>query len=301
MDNDSDRRGVADRQRDFLLYNSQKEISIIEVLLGQGRKRNRKQKGNEMNKQKNAAVVYWLGALLQMSIICIIAAILRQNQISYPPILDMLFMIIGGVSTALWGIIVSVKYKNITGLTILREFFHIKQPILSYGMVLIFILIIFGIPILRQSFVEGVQWYSFIILFLQAIVFGGIEEIGWRYTWQPIIERKVSFPLASIATFVSWGIWHYMYFYVTDTLGNMEHISFLIGLLGSCFILGAIYKVTKSLWLCVLYHCLLNVFSQTLQANQLGMVILCNAAGIIIACVIVWIDKQERCGKENDN
>ena len=36
------------------------------------------------------------------------------------------------------------------------------------------------------------NWYTPVILVVKAILFGGIEEIGWRYTFQPIIEEQHS-------------------------------------------------------------------------------------------------------------
>lgn len=32
-----------------------------------------------------------------------------------------------------------------------------------------------------------------VFLFLKALAFGGIEEIGWRYTFQPVMERMVTY------------------------------------------------------------------------------------------------------------
>ena len=59
------------------------------------------------------------------------------------------------------------------------------------------------------------SWYISIILFFKAILFGGIEEIGWRNTFQLILEEKFNYILSTIITFVSWGIWHLLYFYVS--------------------------------------------------------------------------------------
>ena len=237
---------------------------------------------------KKAVVTYWVGSISQMFLACIIIFILKFNEIQYPEVLNILFLIVGGSSSAVWGIIVSIKYKySRSGIEILKEFFNIKQSLLCYCIVIVFIIIVFGTQIFRGNVLDNVYWYTFLILFIQSIVFGGIEEIGWRYTWQPIIEKSISFEMACICTFGSWSLWHYMYFYLTNSLSMINHVSFLIGLLGSCFILGAIYKISKSLWLCVLYHCILNVLSQTLIANTLKIVIICNSICIILSILIV--------------
>lgn len=168
----------------------------------------------------------------------------------------------------------------------------LKQNIADYAFVLIFAAIIFAPALISDGWVEDLKWYSFFLLFAQAVIFGGIEEIGWRYTFQPMLEKKLPFEIACIITFVCWGTWHYMYFFVTDTLPAINHVSFLVGLLGSCFILGTIYRKSKSLWLCVLYHCLLNVFSQTISAGSLPIVFATNGVCILGCIAFVRLEKK---------
>lgn len=36
-------------------------------------------------------------------------------------------------------------------------------------------------------------WYLSVLLFLKALLIGGVEEIGWRYTFQPILEEKINY------------------------------------------------------------------------------------------------------------
>lgn len=234
------------------------------------------------------SIVYLAGAILQMALVCGIKVILTIMNIQYPAVCDLIFLILGGTSSAIWGIIVSKKSRRISKYTdILKDYFGLNQSAKLYGLVILFLLILFGVQIITGKTADGVMWYTFPIIFVQAIVFGGIEEIGWRYTFQPLLEKSICYELASFITFLSWGIWHYMYFYITDTISTIEHKTFLIGLLGSCFILGAIYNIGQSLWLCVLYHCLLNMFSQTLVANNFTMTIICNAVCICLAIIIV--------------
>lgn len=235
---------------------------------------------------KKGVLTYWVGSILQLFLVCAVLFILRVNHINYPQVLDLGCLIVGGTSSALWGIIISIKH-NTPALKILYDFFNVKQSLPYYSMVLTFILILFGMQIVTGNIVNNVRWYTFFILFAQAIIFGGIEEIGWRYTWQPMIEKRVSFEVACICTFISWGLWHYMYFYLTNSLLTIHHPTFLIGLLGSCFILGAIYRVSRSLWLCVLYHCLFNVFSQIGGEGSLRSVMISNMIAILLSIIIV--------------
>lgn len=45
-------------------------------------------------------------------------------------------------------------------------------------------------------------------------------------------------------------------------------IPFLLGLLSNCFILSAIYTKTRSLWLCVMTHALINALSQLSSTEE---------------------------------
>ena len=104
------------------------------------------------------------------------------------------------------------------------------------------------------------SWYIPIILFLKAILFGGIEEIGWRYTFQPILEEKLNYIFSTIITFVAWGTWHLLYFYIEGSLYQVIVTEFLLGLLVNCFILSALYNKSRNLWICVMTHALITCF-----------------------------------------
>ncbi len=249
-----------------------------------------------MNKYCKWSMVYWMATILQMGLICGIKIFLEKMNIQYPAVCNFIFLLFGGISSAIWGIIVSKKSGKVSRyMDIFKDYFGWKRPVRLYGLIVLFLMILFGAQIIAGKTMNGVMWYTFPLLLVQAIVFGGIEEIGWRYTFQPLLEKSIPFEAASVVTFLSWGMWHYMYFYITDTLNFIQHDTFLIGLLGSCFILGAIYRVGQSLWLCVLYHCLLNMFSQTLQANSMIMTLVNNAICIFIAILLVrrkfWAEK----------
>lgn len=238
--------------------------------------------------------MYVAGTMLQIFIICIIISLLKMYNVTYSPLWSIVFLIIGGTSSSLWGIIVSVKSKNVKSIwTVAQDFFKLKQNITYYALVLIFAAAIFVPALMTGGFIENLKWYSFFPLFAQSIIFGGIEEIGWRYTFQPLVEKKLPFEIACIITFVCWGAWHYMYFYITDTLQAINHISFLFGLLGSCFILGTIYRLSRSLWLCVFYHCLLNVFSQTILAGSLPIGFAANIVCILGCIALVRLDNNK--------
>ena len=57
---------------------------------------------------------------------------------------------------------------------------------------------------------------------MAAIAVGGIEEIGWRYTFQPILQECHNYISSTLITFIAWGIWHFSYFYIEGTLPQVQ-------------------------------------------------------------------------------
>ena len=152
----------------------------------------------------------------------------------------------------------------------------------SYLLVAVFLLIDFGGVIVSGGFpVERVR--LLLPLFLKALVFGGIEEIGWRYTFQPALERKIAYIPAVFVTFICWGIWHFLFFYIDGSIANVNIPFFLLGLLTNCFILSALYAYSGSLWICVMTHALINALSQIAVDDDVAISIILKIACMTIA------------------
>lgn len=63
----------------------------------------------EADKGIRWSMIYLTGAMLQMLFVCAIKFLLKSMDISYPAVCDLIFLVIGGMSTAMWGIIISKK------------------------------------------------------------------------------------------------------------------------------------------------------------------------------------------------
>lgn len=246
-----------------------------------------------MNRNK-ALVLYTLGTLGQIWAICIMVFVLRRSGmvVDYTSSIGMVAIAIGGTSSAIWGIIIAVKYKKYELKKILKDFLNVKQEYHSYLLVILFLCLDFFAIAFNGKFLIS-SWYIPLILFLKAILFGGIEEIGWRYIFQPILQERYNYVLSTIITFVLWGLWHFSYFYIEGTLSQVKGVSFLIGLLVNCFILSALYIKTNSLWICVMTHALINVFSQLAVGGNQYVSYVCKII-IIVMAVVLSSQKQNK-------
>ena len=219
--------------------------------------------------RKQALSMYLLGTFGQVLGVSLLVWFLRAGgvKVDFTSPMGIIAVIVGGLSSALWGGLASISYHQSSFKQVLKDFFQVKQAPLNYLLVLIFLGLDF-LPLVLSGKMIIPTWYLPIILFVKALVFGGIEEIGWRYFFQPTLQEKLTYIVSTLCTFVAWSLWHLLYFYIDGSLAMVNLIPFLLGLLSNCFILSAIYTKTRSLWLCVMTHALINALSQLSSTEE---------------------------------
>ena len=156
--------------------------------------------------------------------------------------------------------------------------------------------ILFGIP-------NGSPWYMFPLGFLIMIPFVGIaEETGWRGLLQPELDKRMPYPFSVLLTAAIWFVWHFPVF--IDPTSNHygdSIIGFGITIFIWAFALAAIYKSTKSVIACALYHTFIDAIGSVYDWNALfdafpGSVWTNVYRGIwLAAAVVLWliVDKKE--------
>lgn len=239
-------------------------------------------------KRKQALSIYLAGTLGQILLVSLLVWLLRAwgVRVDYGTPIGLLTLMLGGLSSAIWGGYVSIRYHHSSFKQLLRDFFQVKQPLNNYLLVLMFLVLDF-LPQVFSGEMIIPTWYLPIILFVKALVFGGIEEIGWRYFFQPTLQEKWTYLVSTLCTFVAWSLWHLLYFYIDGSLARIHLLPFLLGLLSNCFILSAIYTRTRSLWLCVMTHALINALSQLSSTEEnLGLSLVIKVLIILLAVIL---------------
>ena len=107
--------------------------------------------------------------------------------------------------------------------------------------------------------------------FIVMILFVGIaEEPGWRGFLQPEMEKIFPFPIATSITAVIWYVWH-LPLWVKPSSDHYDDslIGFAINIFVWSFIGAAIYKATKSVFACALYHAVIDSIGAVYDWNTL--------------------------------
>ena len=234
--------------------------------------------------RKQALSMYLLGTFGQVLGVSLLVWFLRVGgvKVDFTSPMGIIAVIVGGLSSALWGSLASISYHQYSFKQLVRDFFQVKDSLANYCLVLVFLLLdffpfILGGKITTQSLVLPV------VLFFKALLFGGIEEIGWRYFFQPTLEERIAYLSATVITFLAWSSWHLLYFYIDGSLAVIQLLPFLVGLLTNCFILSALYHKTQNLWICVMTHALINALSQLSSTENLWLSLVIKVLIILLA------------------
>jgi membrane protease YdiL (CAAX protease family) len=107
--------------------------------------------------------------------------------------------------------------------------------------------------------------------FLIMIPFVGIaEETGWQGLLQPESDKRMKYPFSVLLTAAIWFVWHFPVF--IDPTSNHygdSVIGFGITIFVWAFALAAIYKSTKSVIACALYHTFIDAIGAVYDWNAL--------------------------------
>lgn len=134
-------------------------------------------------------------------------------------------------------------------------------------------------------------WYTAPVVLLSATsVSGGNEELGWRGTMQPELEKKFPFPVAALITGCVWMMWHIPLWFIEGMSHQNIHFGLycIYGLILS-FWLAVLYQKTASVFCCAIFHGFSNLMLSmfVIKANWI------LAVGLIAALVSsIWLFYQ---------
>ncbi|ORO58641.1 CPBP family intramembrane metalloprotease [Streptococcus oralis subsp. oralis] len=195
-----------------------------------------------------------------------------------------------GITYISWGLLAIFTQSYILGLeTFIGRILHIVGalgPAIASG---------FYLKSNNIKFKHFLFNYLMPLFFIQLIFFGGgHEELGWRGILQPLLDKKYTYWQSNLIVGSIWGIWHLpLWFIVGESHQGFPFILFFIYTLFLSFVLGLLYRQTKSVGYCVLFHAFANLLNLyfVLKINLIFII-------IFIGYLIYTILASNRIGKE---
>lgn len=249
-------------------------------------------------KDKRIITMYLLGTFLLTYIMW--GTILICNRFGFLKVGSIGFWLIypvGGLASTFFGAYLSKASGKVRSFKALFfEAIKLKSYPKNYFFILVLFVVYFGVPFILGTVKNTAPLYIGLLYIFQMIFFGGLEEIGWRYTFQPALERHIPFWVASVITGSLWALWHLPLFFIDGMNKGMNFGLFAISVFAMSFMLGAIYRITNNLWLCILFHAMINAFSQIWIAT-VSVLVTVITASIEISCTIVIVSLHNRKSK----
>ena len=200
-------------------------------------------------------------------------------------------------------LIISLFIDKIGIRQLLCNVFHTEQKLktilITGGFCLLALVyaILYGTP-------NGSPWYMFPLGFLIMIPFVGIaEETGWRGLLQPELDKRMPYPFSVFLTAAIWFVWHFPVFIDPTSNHYGDSIAgFGVTIFIWAFAAAAIYKATKSVIACAIYHSFIDAIGAVYDWNALfdafpGSISTNIYRGVwLTAAVVLWLaaNKQDK-------
>lgn len=181
--------------------------------------------------------------------------------------------------------------------TFFREFFLGKaEKRLSYTIVLLLFVAQFLNFYMFQVNNAEFSARTFLFAFAgQLLLGGGLEEAGWRGYLLPCFYRKHGIVISSIIVSIIWVLWHLPYFLIPGSMQTGESfLSYAIIGMITGFILAAIYLLTRSVLLCMLFHSWQNTIVMTVQADMGNIWFMIVFLFLGMVSVLICLHKQKQ-------
>lgn len=136
------------------------------------------------------------------------------------------------------------------------------------------------------------------VLITTTLIGGGNEELGWRGYMQPELEKRFAFPIATAITGLVWAVWHLPLWFIDGMMqAEVPFPMFAAYAVALSFYLAAIYKRTRSVFFCMIFHGLSNAL---LSVSTMGVnfIFFAGMVLLLLLSITTW-HKVDRAEKKN--
>lgn len=133
-----------------------------------------------------------------------------------------------------------------------------------------------------------IPWIAIPFIMLSATFLGGgNEELGWRGIMQPELEKRFPFPIATLFTGCTWMAWHIPLWFVEGTSQqDMNFVLYCVYGIFLSFLLGTLYKKTKSVFFCTVFHGFSNLLISLFLIRINAILVI----GLLVILVLsIWL------------
>lgn len=238
--------------------------------------------------KESVAIWYALTALLATLIVGKVILWFFPDRSSIGASLLFILMNLIPMITALCFSIVLGETKSLG--EFFKKVFLQKESLLSWFLALFIPVIYYGISFLIMNVrYTGNSLLAFFLYFPWTFLYGGLEEVGWRWFLQEHLSFSKHFMTKMMVLSLVWFLWHIpIYQLPWITAGSSNYLIFYLMILGNTFLFGALKEYSKGAVPCILAHMLIDSLAVLmLVQSSLPQIILLVIIEILLASWLV--------------
>lgn len=183
-----------------------------------------------------------------------------------------IFMLIGLFSPSLMGIVFKLREGSFSVRVIRAK--TLKYLPLSFILPILFVVIDTGLlkvleafqttagSLLKPEILSQLSLKGIATAFAMSIVFGGLEELGWRAYLLPQLLKLMTPLKANLLVAIIWTLWHLPLFYLPGSAQYQQNFFiFMMTLISLSTIMTFLWIKTQSVLLAVICHAAFNTMA----------------------------------------
>lgn len=214
-----------------------------------------------------------------------------------------LLMLLGLFSPSIMGLIFRLRYGSLSSKTTNQRtlYYSILAFLLPVGLVLTDTLPpqLLRAVIANRALPEWPELHFSLSLvvsaFAMSIVFGGLEELGWRAYLLPQLLQKYSLVKSTLILAFFWSIWHLPLFFLPGAAQYQDNfIIFSLSLLSLSCIMSFLWIKTQSLLIAIISHAAYNTMAALNfeSANNLTQLLISLTIALLSLVMLSKISDQ---------
>jgi uncharacterized protein len=165
-----------------------------------------------------------------------------------------------------------------------------------YGLIVLLVLMLALLPLLFDPAARSASWAAGPISFLLiGLLFGALEEPGWRGYAQEGLQRRLPVLLAAIVIGIFWAAWHLPLFLIPGTyqhelgIGTAAFWAFHIALVPGSIIYAWLYNITgRVIFAPLLFHGLGNLARELAPETAIGPAVWAEILIALVVLLLAW-------------
>ncbi len=200
----------------------------------------------------------------------LLAYLTRQQVVSTSDPIGFTLFFLGGFSATLMAYVAIKRTKGETLKQFNKRIFSTPKQkrwiLFSFFVPVILALVAQGVHLIQSGSVSfelnEINIAMLPVFFISSIIFGGIEEIGWRGIVQHNMSSMKSLIHINLFIGTVWAFWHLPFFFMEGQAHyQTSFLIFLVSCLGYSSFLSYLYFKSRSVLLTIVFHTMINTLS----------------------------------------